>query len=192
MRGQWRHEKTNSVSGINGQPEETLGEVSIPLRLADGEGTYAADVLGGEVSLCPALLSNPSLRRQKAAILCDYFTNGDGVLVVSDGQDGWRYLRLLLTDSGHYLLPIDHVNKVSSSTRKSVEAQLYTWASGIQKQWQDVRHCFLAWQCPSPNREHDRSEVEFGHHIHHKLIDYKQGEQRQPRHDIAEDSIDYI
>ena len=162
MRGQWRHEKTNSVSGINGQPEETLGEVSIPLRLADGEGTYAADVLGGEVSLCPALLSNPSLRRQKAAILCDYFTNGDGVLVVSDGQDGWRYLRLLLTDSGHYLLPIDHVNKVSSSTRKSVEAQLYTWASGIQKQWQDVRHCFLAWQCPSPNREHDRSEVSSG------------------------------
>ncbi|OLP86389.1 hypothetical protein AK812_SmicGene32497 [Symbiodinium microadriaticum] len=139
----WNRDKAQSVSGISGTPESTLGEVSFPLQLAGASGSFSADVLGGEGSLCPALLSNPSLRRQKAAVLCDYFTNGDGVLVVSDGSDGWRYLRILLTDSGHYLLPIDHHASVSEDTKKRVQTQMFTWNSAICSRWQDVRHCFL-------------------------------------------------
>ena len=95
------------MSGISGQAEETLGEVHLPLHMGDALGRFSADVLGGEGSLCPALLSNPALRKQRAAILCDYFANGDGVLVVpgdkettDKGQPEWSYIRLLLTDSG--------------------------------------------------------------------------------------------
>ncbi|CAE7471514.1 unnamed protein product, partial [Symbiodinium necroappetens] len=154
----WNHDRSHSVSGINGTPEETLGEVSFPLTLAGASGSFSADVLGGEGSLCPALLSNPSLRKQKASLLLDYFANGDGVMVVSDGSDGWHYLRLLLTDSGHYLLPIDNHKAVSSETKTKVAAQLYTWSSEISQQWKDVRHCFLQHgQCRS-SREHERSE----------------------------------
>ena len=154
----WNHDRSHSVSGINGTPEETLGEVSFPLTLAGASGSFSADVLGGEGSLCPALLSNPSLRKQKASLLLDYFANGDAVMVVSDGSDGWHYLRLLLTDSGHYLLPIDNNKSVSSETKTKVAAQLYTWSSEISQRWNDVRHCFLQHgQCRS-SREHERSE----------------------------------
>ena len=155
---QWSREKQNSVSGINGQPESTLGEVRIPLGFSGADGTFAADVLGGEGSMCPALLSNPSLRKKKASLLLDYFDNGDGVMVVSDGADGWHYLRLLLTDSGHYLLPIDHHSRTADSTRKQVEKQLFVWSEGIRAQWPDVRHCFLQRPLSSPCREHERSD----------------------------------
>ena len=126
---QWRHDKSTSVSGISGTPEATLGEVQLPLKIAGAKSKYSADVLGGEGSLCPALLSNPALRKQKAAILCDHFANGDGVMVIPDCQDvpektsSWHYLRLLLTDSGHYLLPVDDTRGVSNNTKEEVEAR---------------------------------------------------------------------
>ncbi|CAE6930753.1 unnamed protein product [Symbiodinium sp. CCMP2592] len=97
---QLRHDRT-SVSGINGTPEQTLGEVSLPLRMLDMNGTFSAEVIGGEGSLCPALLSNPALRKQSAAILTNHFENGDGVLILRDGRDNWKYLHILLADSGH-------------------------------------------------------------------------------------------
>eukprot|EP00439_Symbiodinium_sp_Y106_P033979 s1424_g4.t1 len=157
---QWRHDRAHSVSGISGTPEATLGEVSIPLQLSGASGTFSADVLGGEGSMCPALLSNPSLRRQKAAILCDYFHNGDGVMVVSDGADGWHYLRILLTDSGHYLLPIDLHNDVAEETQTKISAQLFTWSGEISKRWGDVRHCFLQAKPSMSSRELERSDKE--------------------------------
>ena len=98
----WNHQKTHNVSGISGNPEATMGEVTIPLTLAGASGDYRADVLGGDGSPCPALLANPALRRQRAAILTDYFENGDGVLVVQKADQERHYLRILLTDSGHY------------------------------------------------------------------------------------------
>ena len=57
----WCREKQNSVSGISGQPEATLGEVHIPLGFAGADGTFAADVLGGEGSMCP---SNPAAKEE--------------------------------------------------------------------------------------------------------------------------------
>ena len=67
----WCHGKTNNVSGISGTPGESLGEVHLPLHMGGSTGRFSADVLGGEGSLCPALLSNPALRKQRAAILCE-------------------------------------------------------------------------------------------------------------------------
>ena len=158
----WCHEKTNNVSGISGQAEETLGEVHLPLHMGDALGRFSADVLGGEGSLCPALLSNPALRKQRAAILCDYFANGDGVLVVPGDkeitdkeQPEWSYIRLLLTDSGHYLLPTDDRRPVSQNTKREVAGHMFTWSRDIEARWSDVRHCFL--QCKS--RERERCEL---------------------------------
>ena len=125
----WNYEKSNNVSGINGTPETTLGMVNLPLSFSGAHGSFSADVLGGEGSLCPALLSNPALRRQQASILTDWFSNGDGCLVVRSSKlqenghrkkdvdaSEWCYLRLLLTDSGHYLLPVDDPRELSKET----------------------------------------------------------------------------
>ena len=148
----WCHDKTNNVNGISGTAESTLGEVHLPVKMAGIAGTFSADVLGGEGSLCPALLSNPALRKQRATIMCDYFGNGDGVMVVpviatdADGQQrpsGWHYMRMLLTDSGHYLLPVDDQRQVSNHTRNEISKQMFTWSAEISQKWNDVRHCFL-------------------------------------------------
>ncbi|CAE7420861.1 RE2 [Symbiodinium natans] len=144
----WRYDKQNSVSGISGTQEATLGEVSIPVQLAGATGSFSADVIGGEGSLCPALLSNPALRKQRASILTDWFSNGDGVLATWDDNHGWHYMRMLLTDSGHYLLPVDDAREVSEETTKKANKQLYLWAAETSQQWNDVRHCFLQG-CPS-------------------------------------------
>ena len=127
----WNRDRTNNVSGISGSSESTLGEVEIGLSLGGAQGSYRADVLGGEGSLCPALLSNPALRRQKAAILSDWFNNGDGVLVIQTEERECHYLRLLLTDSGHYLLPVDEQKNISQTTKDQVHAQLNCWTKEI-------------------------------------------------------------
>ena len=47
----WNHQKSHNVSGISGNPEATMGEVTIPLTLSGASGAYRADVLGGD-ALC--------------------------------------------------------------------------------------------------------------------------------------------
>ena len=160
----WNYEKSSNVSGINGTPEATLGLVNLPLQFSGAQGSFSADVLGGEGSLCPALLSNPALRKQRAAILTDWFNNGDGCLVVHIGKQRetghrdkgvdagkWCYFRLLLTDSGHYLLPVDDPRELSKDTVSEVDNHIALWASEIGERWSDVRHCFL--ELPSRERE---------------------------------------
>ncbi|CAE7721255.1 unnamed protein product [Symbiodinium sp. CCMP2592] len=156
----WDRQKTNNVSGISGNSESTLGEIEIPLMLDGARGSYKADVLGGDGSLCPALLSNPALRRQKAAILSDWFSNGDGVLVIQTEERECHYLRLLLTDSGHYLLPVDGTQDVTNKTKGQVHAQLHCWTQEIANRWPDVRanvkHCFYESAISSQERERCR------------------------------------
>ena len=57
-----RREKQTSVTGISGKGDQTMAEISFPFKLdSKQQARYSADVLGGEGSLCPALVSNPSL-----------------------------------------------------------------------------------------------------------------------------------
>ncbi|CAE7229448.1 IREH1 [Symbiodinium sp. CCMP2592] len=160
----WDRSKTTNVSGISGNADTTLGEVEVPLTLAGAEATYKADVLGGEGSLCPALLSNPALRRQRAAILTNRFCNGDGALVVQTEKGEAHVMCILLTDSGHYLLPTDEANLVAEKENKDVQVQLSCWTREIADRWDDVRpeirHCFL--QRPISDQERER------YHIHYK------------------------
>ena len=164
----WDRSKTTSVSGISGCADTTLGEIEIPLTLAGAEATYKADVLGGEGSLCPALLSNPALRRQRAAVLTNWFTNGDGAMAIQTTDGASHVVRLLLTDSGHYLLPTDEADLMPNKEQEEVKVKLSCWMREIVSRWNDVRpeirHCFL--QLPISHQERER------YHIH-----YKQGDE---------------
>ena len=122
-------QKTTSVAGFSGEADETLGEVMLKLSTSNRDISYRGDVLGGAGSLCPALVTlvgNPTLRQQKAALDSEWFSNGDGLLVIHGeemlGPDKKPVLiRLLLTDSGHYLLPVDgkdQTNNLPTPTRR--------------------------------------------------------------------------
>ena len=184
----WRYDKMSSVSGISGSPESTLKEVSLPISLAGAHGSFRADVLGGEGSLCPASLSNPAVRRQHAAILTNYFHNDNGVLAfLGDSNDKedesapptsrkWHYMRLLLTDSGHYLLPTDDTRPISKDTSNDVNSIFTTWSSEISEKWNDVRHCFLQSNPGSRHREHERY-VNHDNHVTTPNTAFKASEQ---------------
>ena len=85
-------------------------------------------------------------------------------MVISGGQDkpkkttSWHYLRLLLTDSGHYLPPVDDTRGVSGHTKDEIEKQMFTWYQGFQNKRNDVRHCFLLSEQACHGRERERCE----------------------------------
>ena len=70
--------------------------------------TFETATIGGSGDRCPFLLSNDTARRRKMISHHNYFDNGDGLLVIPEIEGQTVGLRMLLTDSGHYLLPIDH------------------------------------------------------------------------------------
>ncbi|CAJ1430110.1 unnamed protein product, partial [Effrenium voratum] len=165
---QWKMEKINSVSGISGGSDKTLGEVRIPLKSSGHDIVYTGDVLGGEGSTCPALIGNPSLRELHASILTNWFENGDGLLVVQATPESKRQLlRILLTDSGHYILPTDHSSKVSQHTKEQVEQYMNQVVDESQKTWPDVKKCYLVAKQPKSilkkeptTKEGNRCEVQ--------------------------------
>ena len=155
--------KTAQVSGISGAKDQTLGEITVPVNFGNGRGSFTADVLGGEGSLCPALLSNPALRKMSSVIFTNFFDNGDGLLAchaqnaeTPGSSSEWSHCRLLLTDSGHYLLPVDKSSvKVQGEATSKAASFLQTTAKVVKSQWSDVRHCFYS----AGNAELERSEV---------------------------------
>ena len=68
------------------------------------------DLIGHNGSYCPFLLPLPPLIEHKVFLLHGMFDNGDGVMIFfpnkKDNSD-LHLVRVLLTDSGHYLLPTD-------------------------------------------------------------------------------------
>ena len=106
---------TTTVTGISGQSDDTLARISLPFGIG-GDGipaNYTADLIGGHGSTCPALLPNTSLRQMRSIVLTQWFDNGDGVMVCStnghrpdDAKANLVIVRLLLAESGHYILPI--------------------------------------------------------------------------------------
>ena len=158
------HDKVTPVSGISGGSEATLGEVTLTMATGGQPIRYTAEVLGGEGSLCPALVGNPTLRRMGASILTDWFQNGDGLLVLNSKDDleeevnHVRFLRILLTDSGHYILPCDGVKdeKVPKETKHEAIAFFQKVTEISAKIWPDVqprvRHCFHAQTAAEDDR----------------------------------------
>ena len=106
---------TTSVTGISGQSDSTLARVSLPIDINSNEpASYTADLIGGQGSLCPALLPNVSLRQMRSAVFTEWFENGAGMMVCSPGgqrlddpEAHLSVMRILLTESGHYIIPIN-------------------------------------------------------------------------------------
>ena len=96
---------------------------TIPLSIPGlGEWTFTADIVGNKGGYCPGVLPNSTLRHYNMSLFTNMFDNGDGILAIAPGRAGalGGLIRALLTESGHYLLPID----AESSTPNDVEVAL--------------------------------------------------------------------
>ena len=159
---------TSPVSGISGGSDRTLGQVTIPLVTGGCPISFTGEVIGGDGSMCPALVGNPSLRKMNSTIFTNYFKNGDGLLVLdsrSEDQGSLKMLRILLTDSGHYILPTDFdaTAKVSQETQKEIAVFWNRVAAGSCQKWKDVNpkrlHFFHTASDATSHAEGDRGEV---------------------------------
>ena len=162
--------KVVPVSGINGNAEETLGQVSLPLKSGGSDLVYTADVLRLDGSLCPAPIGNPSLRRLNATIMSNFFQNGGGLLVIDgrkEDETSIKMFRLLLTDSEHYIIPTDYptAGKVSPQSKAEVILFHQKVAEAGSARWNDVnpriKHCFLSQGDDGQQTDVDRSPLSY-------------------------------
>ena len=168
-----RFDRTSPVSGISGSSDRTLGQVTIPLQTNGHAISYTGEVLGGQGSLCPALVGNPALRSMNSVIFTNYFDNGDGLLTTdykhdddAEGVTRIKLFRLLLTESGHYLLPTDEPKaktKLPDGTRQQVVAFYTKVVEHSTRLWNDVsekmKHCFFQDNTRATRAEGDRGEL---------------------------------
>ena len=152
--------KQSEVTGISGEADKTMGEIQMSLPMIPGNSgaVYKADVIGGAASMCPALVGNPSLVKMKAIIASNWFQNQDGLLIAPEADGNHQLIRLLLTDSKHYLLPLDEDNdaKVSSEESSRARTFLTTVESQSKKKWTDVRVWYTRPEDkPKPKRSQD-------------------------------------
>ncbi|CAK9078864.1 1-alkyl-2-acetylglycerophosphocholine esterase [Durusdinium trenchii] len=204
--------KITPVSGISGNSESTLGEVTLTMATAGQPITYTAEVIGGAGSLCPALVGNPTLRRLGASILTDWFENGDGMLVLNtkDAMDAEvnhvKFFRILLTDSGHYILPCDNVQneKVPRASKHEAIAFFQKITEITSKVWPDVqprvRHCFHSQTAAEDdrcdyNRGHERDKGPMKSQDHDVGCDHlacENGEEDELRNSVPSRKIHFI
>eukprot|EP00435_Cladocopium_sp_Y103_P000209 s1993_g1.t1 len=122
---------TSPVSGIDGKSDHTLGRATVPLLSSGKAIKFCGEVIGGEGSLCPALVGNPSLRKMSCVLFSNYFANGDGLLAMDHKEEpqSSRLLRLLLTDSGHYILATDGIDETKIT--QDVQKETCTFCSKV-------------------------------------------------------------
>eukprot|EP00971_Amphidinium_carterae_P348964 6490767-Amphidinium_carterae.1 len=99
--------RAQSFTGIDGQSSPSGAKVSLPIRLGALESAFVTDTIGGSGDNCPMLLSNRTAIAKRLISIHGHFDNGDGLLIVppTDSQP-CQGIRMLLTDSGHYLIPL--------------------------------------------------------------------------------------
>ena len=155
--------KKSEVTGISGEADSALGEVKVSLPNVNGleDANYRADVIGGNASMCPALVGNPSLVNMRAIIMSSWFENKDGLLAIPNNDGSFQMIRLLLTDSKHYLLPLDNNDefKVNPEEEQKVKSFVTTVYEDSSKKWNDVRSWFTWATTAKPKRSHACSEV---------------------------------
>ena len=66
--------------------------------------------------MCPGLWSNTQCLRTKASVHWAFFDNNDGLMILRV-QGRVFGLRLLLTDSGHYMIRTDRFKKKSNAEK---------------------------------------------------------------------------
>ena len=158
---EWKPKRAE-VTGISGAADTTLGEITMKLpMLNDLDGAhYKADVIGGEASMCPALVGNPALVNMKSILAANWFANKDGLLAIPTSDGNFHLIRLLYTDSRHYLLPLDE----ECSAKESIEeankfkgflTKIHTTSCN---KWSDVRTWFTRATTAKPKRSQSNLE----------------------------------
>ena len=112
--------------------------------------------------MCPALV------QLGAAIFTEYFENGDGLLTVgSRGQSEedatHKMFRLLLTDSGHYILATDGDSSLTEEMKENITKDIMWYEQKIyeesSKTWKDVRPPIFCYYQQEQSARSDRGEV---------------------------------
>ena len=117
-----------SFSGISGGSQPSLGEFRQLCQLGSLTIKYCGDLIGGAGSFCPMLLGLPALIDHKTMVLHGCFGNGDGIMILfptGQAQDVYIF-RLVLTDSGHYLLPTDDPQK-QIEDEEDLQEYVHVW-----------------------------------------------------------------
>ena len=140
-------ESQATITGISGCPDKALGRVHLRLPFQGLDATYTADVIGKEGSLCPPLVGNPAVCAMKASLHSCWFENSDGLLVTwntEKKEPSMHLFRCLLTDSGHYLLPLDDHAEIHEPQQHHDTKKFLRHLSTISNdQWPD--HLFSFW-----------------------------------------------
>jgi hypothetical protein len=136
----WRPSNSR-FSGISSMQQVSLGLCDMPIGLQGvDKSTFSADVLGGDASWCPGLVPLHSLMSSAEFMHFSFFSNGDGVLGVRY-RNTCRPQRLLLTDSGHYLLRIDLFGVATDpKLNQALADRLYSHLLGCGQPRQSQRH----------------------------------------------------
>eukprot|EP00959_Pyramimonas_sp_CCMP1952_P166092 3471362-Pyramimonas_sp.AAC.1 len=92
--------------------------------------TYRADLIGGLGARCPGLLPNSTLMKEKSIMFESIFPNGDGILAFVSDERSPILARMRLTDSKHYLLPI---NNRKQQTQRDIQGMLDLIEARIQR-----------------------------------------------------------
>ena len=92
-------------SGIEGETTPGCVQADMPVGVPGLEGwTFTCDLIGGSGSFCPGLWPLRSLIKLYGTIFGHVFPNFDGILMLQPPGVTPVFVRLLFTDSGHYLL----------------------------------------------------------------------------------------
>ena len=112
-------EPSNGKStGIDGKPTPGLGMLRQIAQISRLKVRWNGEMIGQAGSFCPFLLPLPPLIEPRAILVHGLYSNGDGALIFAptastpkvkspEACGDVHIARVLLTDSGHYLLPTD-------------------------------------------------------------------------------------
>ena len=102
-----------TFSGISGTTQSGVCLATFPIGLQGlPEATFTTDVIDGEGRYCPGLLPLCMVRYYRMSLYSDCLPHGDGILVMfpnwaKSNAGKPHFLQCFLTESSHYLLPID-------------------------------------------------------------------------------------
>ena len=105
--------KNNSFVGIDAESVYSLGPLRQVVQIAHLQVRWHGGLIGNNGSHCPFLLPLPPLIEYWTFMLHGMFDTGDGIVNLlanisnASVQNELHIARLLLTDSGRYLLPVD-------------------------------------------------------------------------------------
>ena len=126
----------NSFVGIDGLPLASGVRLGLLCNLGPATFNFETETIGQSGDRCPLLLPNKSAIKHRMISLHGHFPNGDGLLIMPEGgQDGTPIaMRMLLTDSGHYLIPLQpHFNNRETTTQNELKQAIKTVQQTLNK-----------------------------------------------------------